>query len=222
VGAAVEQRNGGAILLPPIEHHRLVEQAAGKQRFGLKLVRQRADMPGVLEEFSHWGGLSVVGKPHALRQATRMEGGGDGGDRNGEGQELTLPHLVKWVEMAVRARTERAMRGMPVSGSQLLALVLVEERGEATAAEVARMMRITPQAMTTLVKPLLAQAYLDRRSDEAHGRRLLLRLTPQGRTILQEARRVAPAIEAEVLGDFTEAEKTTLKRLLSRIAKQLD
>lgn len=145
-----------------------------------------------------------------------------GTDESAGGEELTLPHLVKWAEMAVRAQTERAMRGMPVSGSQLLVLVLLQERGEATSAELARMLRITPQAMTTVLGPLRAAGYLDRRSDSAHGRRLLLRLTPKGAAIIEQARRLTPAIEDEVLAGFTPAERQTLKHLLGRVARRFD
>lgn len=139
-----------------------------------------------------------------------------------DGTELTLPHLVKWVEMAVRARTERAMRGMPVSGSQLLVLVLLWERGEATSADLARMMRVTPQAMTTLLGPLRERGYIERRVDSAHARRLLLSLTPAGAAMIEEARGLTPAIEDDLLTGFTDDERQTLKRLLGRIARRLE
>jgi DNA-binding MarR family transcriptional regulator len=138
-----------------------------------------------------------------------------------DGSDMTLPHLVKWVEMVVRARAERAMRGMPVSGSQLLVLVLLWERGEATSAELARMMRITPQAMTTLLGPLREQGYIERRVDAAHARRLLLSLTSKGAGIIQDARALSPAIEDDLLEGFTAEERQTLKRLLGRIARRL-
>lgn len=133
---------------------------------------------------------------------------------------LTLPHLVKWVEMVTRAEAEEAMRGMPVSGGQLFALVLLHERGEATSAELARMMRVTPQAMTTLLGPLRERGYIERRVDSDHARRLLLNLTPAGAAVIAEARSLAPVIEKNLLADFTSDEKRTLKHLLGRIARR--
>lgn len=144
-----------------------------------------------------------------------------GTDDSGGG-ELTLPHLVKWAEMAVRAQTERAMRGLSVSGSQLLVLVLLRERGEATSAELARMLHVTPQAMTTLLKPLREGGYLDRRADCEHARRLPLRLTHEGLAIIEKARELSPAIEDEVLAGFSADEKLTLKHLLGRVARRFD
>lgn len=145
-----------------------------------------------------------------------------GGDETGEGQDLALPYLVKWVEMAVRAQAERAMRDMPVSGSQLFALVLLRERGEVTSADLARMMRLTPQAMTTLLKSLREEGYIHRRTDSAHARRLLMRLTDKGRAILAEAHALSPGIEDNLLEGFTGEERRTLKRLLARIARRFD
>jgi len=139
-----------------------------------------------------------------------------------DGTGLTLPHLVKWVEMAVRARTERALRDLPVSGTQMFVLVLLWERGEATSAELARMMRITPQAMTTLIGPLRDQNYIERRVDSAHARRMLLRLTPDGVAMIRQARSLTPAIEDDLLDGFSDDERVVLKRLLGRIARRYD
>ena len=135
---------------------------------------------------------------------------------------LTLPHLIKWAEMAVRARVDAAMRTMPVSSSQLFALVLLHEQGETTSAGLARLMHLTPQAMTTLLAPLRDQDLIERRTDEAHRRRLQLRLTDKGHGIIAQARALTPRIEADLLGDASTEERQTLMRLLARIAQPGD
>jgi len=139
----------------------------------------------------------------------------------GADEAFTLPHLVKWVEMVVRAEAEQAMGHMAVTSGQLFVLVLLESRGEATSAELARMMRVTPQALTTLLAPLRDLGCIERRADAAHARRLLLRLTARGRKIIEEARQLTPGIEAEILAGFTAEERDVLKRLLGRIAQRL-
>lgn len=141
--------------------------------------------------------------------------------RSGTG-EVTFPHLVKWVEMAVRSRVEREMRDFPISSSQLFAVVLLEARGAATAAELARMMRLTPQAMTTLLGPLRQEAYIVATPDPLHGRRLLLQLTKKAEKLLMRARALTPVVEKDLLGDFTEAERAELMKMLSRIAERFD
>jgi len=138
------------------------------------------------------------------------------------GEQMGFPHLVKWAEMAVRARVERAMRDLPISSSQLFALVLLDERGEATAAELARLMHLTPQALTTLLKPLRDQGLIEREVDEAHRRRLNMRLTQAGRAVIERARALTPDIEGAMLAGFSAKERQTLLRLLARVARPLD
>lgn len=135
-------------------------------------------------------------------------------------RELTFPHLVKWVEMATRARVERAMRESSVSSSQLFALALLNERGEATSAELARLMHLTPQAMTTLLRPLRDDGLIERHADAAHGRRLQLELSDKGRALMQAVHDLCPALEDDLLDGFDAAERATLKTLLARIARR--
>lgn len=138
------------------------------------------------------------------------------------GETLTFPHLVKWVEMVTRAQAERAMRKSEISGSQLFVLVLLSERVEATSAELSRMMLITPQALTMLLKPLRENGYITRRTDEMHARRLQLRLTDKGQKAIDGARSLGPQIEDELLSDFSKEERATLKRLLAKIARRFE
>ena len=145
--------------------------------------------------------------------------GGQASD--GPGEALSLPHLVKWAEMAVRARVERAIVALPVSSGQLFALALLQEQGEATSAELARLMYLTPQAMTTLLAPLREGGLIGRHEDQAHRRRLRLQLTERGRDVLRQARALTPGIEADVLAPLDTAERATLGRLLGAIARPL-
>jgi DNA-binding MarR family transcriptional regulator len=142
------------------------------------------------------------------------------GDESETKRALSFPHLVKWVEMATRARVERAMRDHPVSSSQFFALALLHERGEATSADLARLMHLTPQAMTTLLAPLRDSGLIERRTDAAHKRRLQLQLSAKGEEVLGELRSTGPEIEADLLGGFTDEERETLKRLLGRVARR--
>jgi DNA-binding MarR family transcriptional regulator len=159
---------------------------------------------------------SAIGKRGALMQGAIMA------IRKKDAGEVTFPHLVKWVEMAVRARIERELRDFPISSSQLFAIVLLEARGQVTSAELARMMRLTPQAMTTLLGPLRQNGYIVARPDDAHRRRLLLSLTDKANVLIVQARDLTPSIEDEFLEGFTAAERTLLKRMLARIAERFD
>ncbi|WP_169542543.1 MarR family winged helix-turn-helix transcriptional regulator [Sphingomonas baiyangensis] len=132
-----------------------------------------------------------------------------------------FPHLVKWVEMAVRARVDRAIRPHPVSTVQLLLLVMLEELGEATSAQLARTMQLTPQAMTTLLKPLAERGLIARTPDPTHRRRVLLRLANEGRALLADIRRSTTEVEESLLAALSPAERVQLHALLMRVATSL-
>jgi len=164
-----------------------------------------------------WGyARSPIGKATALGQTPAMAAD----DHSDTERDLTFPHLVKWVEMATRARVERAMRDSPVSSSQLFAMALLHERGQATSAELARLMHLTPQAMTTLLGPLTEGGLIERRPDENHGRRILLQLSEGGRAVLVDVRALAPALEDDLLDGFSAEERIALKGLLARVARR--
>lgn len=135
------------------------------------------------------------------------------------GQPPAFAHLIKWAEMAVRSRVEKAMRPMTLSTGQLLLLVVLEEYKEATPATLARALHLTPQAMTTLLKPLDARGLIARRPDEANRRRVLLRLTDAAHALIAEVRAATPPIEEDVLAPLSPAERATLRALLMRIVK---
>lgn len=142
------------------------------------------------------------------------------GDRGVE--KLSFPHLIKWAEMVTRAEAERELGALPISGSQMFALVLLEERGEATSADLARMMRITPQALTPLLRPLRDNGYITQRTDTAHRRRLLLRLSEKGNAVVARGKALAPRVEDAVLERFTPEERAQLKSLLARVARRFE
>ncbi|MBC2777336.1 MarR family winged helix-turn-helix transcriptional regulator [Parasphingopyxis marina] len=139
----------------------------------------------------------------------------------GNGREPALVHLVKWAEMAVRNRVETALRPMALTTVQLLLLVMLDEVGEATPAALSRAMHRTPQAMTTLLKPLERDGLVARRPDETNRRRILLSLDTEGRKLLRRVRSVTPEVEAELFAELDDTERATLRRLLMKIAQPL-
>lgn len=142
-----------------------------------------------------------------------------GKDENWGERTPAFAHLIKWAEMAVRSRVEKAMRPLTLSTGQLLLLAVLEEMGEATPAALSRALHLTPQAMTTLLKPLETRGLLARRPDETNRRRVLLRLTPAADALLAEVRAATPDIEEDVLAPLSAGERGELRRLLMKIAR---
>lgn len=126
--------------------------------------------------------------------------------------------LLKWADMAVRSRLEAAVRPWRLSMGQMLLLATIERLGSASAAELARALHLTPQAMTTLLRPIEDRGIIARRPDPDHGRRLLLSLSDQGETLLADIRHTTDAVDREVTAALSPAELEQFRLLLGKIA----
>jgi DNA-binding MarR family transcriptional regulator len=134
----------------------------------------------------------------------------------------SFAHLIKWAEMAVRARVEKAIAPLKLTSSQLLFLVLLEEMEGSTPAALARAMHVTPQGMTKTLRPLDARGLVARRVDESHRKRVLLSLTPAARDLLLQVRMLTSDIEADLLARLSPTEADSLRSMLMQLASPFE
>ena len=109
-----------------------------------------------------------------------------------------------------------------VTTSQLLALQLLDERGESTAGEIASRMGITQATTTSLLQKLEAAGLIARRRGDTDRRQVWLSLTDLGREKLASA----PVGLQEKFSERFEAmeqwEQAMLIAAMERIAAMLD
>jgi len=138
-------------------------------------------------------------------------------DRTAEALPRSLVHLIKWAEMRVRSRLEAALRPFRLSSGQLLLLATLDDLGEETRAGIARLLHLKPQSVTVLVRPLMDRSFVSERTDEANRRRAILELTPEGRALLSEVRKVTPAVEADILSRLSRDDAQRLRTILLKL-----
>lgn len=126
--------------------------------------------------------------------------------------------LVKWADMAARSRLEAAVRPWRLSLGQMLLLGMIGRLGEASAAQLARALHLTPQAMTTLLRPLVDRGLIKRETDSRNRRRLAISLTPAGVSLLSDIRVKTEQVDRELTSSLSEAELEQFRGFLSRIA----
>src|SRR4051794_18672837 len=89
------------------------------------------------------------------------------------------------------ARRIRANRGDEhVTDSQLSALRRLEDEDGRTPGELAILEKVSPPSMNRTLNALESAGYLTRTPDTADARRVLLSLTPRGRELMAETRRL--------------------------------
>jgi len=133
----------------------------------------------------------------------------------------SLLYAVKQVELAVRARLDEVLRPTGVTTQQYTALTVLARRTGMTSAELARSSFVTAQAMTDVVAGLERRELITRTADPAHGRRLVISLTPRGQALLAELGDAVAAIEEQMLSRLTADERSGLRDVLNRCREAL-
>jgi DNA-binding MarR family transcriptional regulator len=93
-----------------------------------------------------------------------------------------------------------------------------------TAAQLAKLERISPQSIATTLHGLLAKGLVQRAADPADGRRLILSLTASGRDDLDDRRAARTAQLTEALAALEPGEREALISALpalGRLAREL-
>jgi DNA-binding MarR family transcriptional regulator len=119
----------------------------------------------------------------------------------------------------------RQMRVEGLSLPERSALARLDRAGPATPSALARREQISPQGMGATLAGLEARGLVERRSDPADGRRVVMSLTEAGRRALQDKRdatteRLAKALSADFTGDELEQLRAAAP-LIQRLAESI-
>ena len=120
--------------------------------------------------------------------------------------------LAARLRLAV-ARLGRRLRqeaGGPLSPSMVSALATIDRQGEVTLGDLAAAERVQPSSVTAMVGKLGAAGHAVRRSDPADGRVTWIRLTAQGKRLLERERARKNAFLARRLGRLDQEQVAAL------------
>jgi len=123
-----------------------------------------------------------------------------------------------------RIRQTQAVEG-DLTSPETSALARLDRTGPTTAAELARLERISPQSMGATVAALEERGLVGRAPDPADGRRSILSLSADGRALLQRRRSArSEYLSAALESAFTRAEVKQLQAaapLIERLAQNI-
>jgi DNA-binding MarR family transcriptional regulator len=123
-----------------------------------------------------------------------------------------------------RLRQTQAVEG-DLTSSETSALARIDRVGPTTAAELARLERISPQSMGATLGALEERGLVRRAPDPDDGRRLIMSLTDEGQQLLRRRRQARNELLSHALADgFTRAELAQLlvaAPLIERLAQSL-
>jgi len=133
----------------------------------------------------------------------------------------SVGYLVKQVQLAFRAASERRLRELGLSMSQYAVLRALSDAPGAPAAELARRTFVTRQSLRDVLAGLTNAGLAAVADKPTSGRALPVTLTRAGRAKLERAEAIVLDVERRMLADIPAAEERKLAGLLSRCAANL-
>ena len=132
---------------------------------------------------------------------------------NGSGTGLIS--LLTRVSKALHRRTPEAVLGMKWRQSQALGYLL--KHNGSTQQELGDAMLMDDNSVVLLLNELEAAGFSVRKRDPGDRRRHLVEITTTGRHAIERSEKAQEGIEDELLGDLSQEERATLRRLLGRV-----
>ncbi len=132
-------------------------------------------------------------------------------------ENLRVIYLIKRVELLVRTRLEGSLRNLGVTAGQYAVLSLLDLMPEASSAQIARSVGVTPQTMAETITAFERQELIRREQSSTHKRILKISLTASGIALLKKCDACAKEAEAELFSEVGARNVEHLRRILNLI-----
>ena len=137
-------------------------------------------------------------------------------------EEARLGMLVKRAEQAMLRAKSAALKSIGLTPAQYVALHELDAQPGITAATLARLCLVSPQAMMILLKSMEQQGLITRAAHPRHSNVLEIHMTDVGREALGEARALVDPIEQRVFGAYSAKDLAAFREFLSRFIEAFD
>ena len=129
----------------------------------------------------------------------------------------------KKIHDAMEREANNALRSNNLTSTQMLTLLLVRRAGQdqLPLKELERALSVAQSTSAGIVSRLEAKGLLTAFSDPADRRVKLVRITPQGEAVCQQARRHIEDAEQKLLSGLTDTERDILCTLLQKVAQAI-
>ena len=131
-----------------------------------------------------------------------------------------LPILLRqaWYSLNRAFRRRLARRGVTPDQFTALRTLLEHQPQGLTQSHLARLLASDPNTIASLVERMRAAGWVSRVAHEKDGRAYRIRLLPAGRIKFHQARRIAIALQLEVLGQWPEEKRESFLEDLAHLA----
>lgn len=111
--------------------------------------------------------------------------------------------------------------GMDLTYNQYKTLLTVADRGECTLGDLARELEVAMSSASQMIDRLVGQGMVHREQDAENRRQVIIRLTPEGRSVVEDLQKGILGGYEKVLARLPEGEQEELVRSFETIARIL-
>jgi DNA-binding MarR family transcriptional regulator len=133
-----------------------------------------------------------------------------------------LSYRVKRVYMLISQRLNDALKPYGLARSQWQVLSRVSSAGTLSQKDLQRSMQVESATLTGIIDVLTAKGWVERLESPEDRRCRVLRLTPEGDTLMASIADPYELVEANMLGDIPEKDRTHARRVLESMIRNLE
>jgi DNA-binding MarR family transcriptional regulator len=132
-----------------------------------------------------------------------------------------LTYLIGSLDRILRRKMTEALAPLGLTLAQFTALSVLEARGEASNAQLAERSFITPQSANEVMSVMSSRNWITRDADPHHGRIVVLRLTDEGREVLQCGMRIVQTLESQMVAGVEASDASAMQEMLEVFVRNL-
>ena len=131
---------------------------------------------------------------------------------------IALRKIIQAIDM----NSKKLVKRVGLTGPQLVILQEIANLGEVTAGEIAKAASLSQATVTGILERMEKRGLLARQRSESDKRRIMVRITPSGREILQEAPPLMQEAFIERFASLQDWEQTMILSALQRLVSIMD
>ena len=126
--------------------------------------------------------------------------------------------LVKRLQMQLAWLMEQELKKHEMTNGQFAVLSTIARFSGESSAEIARRLRVKPQALNEFVPPFEQRGLIERRGHPDNKRILCVFLTAEGKRVLAKCSDVVDRLEAELHSDFAPDELAAFRSVTKKLS----
>jgi len=126
-------------------------------------------------------------------------------------------HLIRRAHQRASATFMSVLAEGQFTPTQFFALARLRECGEVSQNHLGRLAAMDPATIQGVIKRLQQRGFIEREPDQGDRRRMVLRLTPEGRRTVDTLLAQSEAVNRELLAPLAPDEQEQFRHLLKRI-----